>query len=575
MFLATTSIADHWKNEDDIVFLGKWCLHKNQSLLQNKTHVLLPYVWDDRKKLSESYIHANSLYDELLPPLVKWLNTYHQESHSEIYWEIIVGLWFKFFIHHSIDRFEALKQAKLFNSNLKTVITKSLIIPKSFLHFSDLSMESDEYNFCIFSEFIRAYNLFDHEEVELTYTPSSFTNKVMKKKQKFKNFLVTGFNKCNPGIFFYNSNIGIENELKISLKNLSLPGSLIYFQPCYKIAKRDFAPMPKLSLDSNADFKLFIFELAKRLIPSSYLESYKNLKSQAFNYFPSKVKNILTSNAIDYDDVFKIWVAFQKEKGSRLIINQHGGQYGAAFQLPLEDHEIKVCDQFLTWGWKSEGNQKVIPFYVPKKYIHRPQNNDATKILMATVSSSRYTKYFYSAPLSNQILQEFQMHLDFIEKLPLNFHSKIYYRMKKAYGQGEEVSLRTKFPDVQIEHAHIIPLERSIQQSRLFISTYNATTFLESFMMNVPTLLFWNFEHRELKEEVKRYYQLLVDQEILFDSAEKLSHKVQEIYKDPYLWWNKNSTQKALSEFGNYFTKKTSNYANLLENQINSNYKKQ
>jgi len=47
-------------------------------------------------------------------------------------------------------------------------------------------------------------------------------------------------------------------------------------------------------------------------------------------------------------------------RGTRLLYHQHGGGYGLQSQLALEDYEIRVSDQFYTWGWKRK-DTSVLP----------------------------------------------------------------------------------------------------------------------------------------------------------------------------------------------------------------------
>ena len=62
-------------------------------------------------------------------------------------------------------------------------------------------------------------------------------------------------------------------------------------------------------------------------------------------------------------------------------------------------------------------------------------------------------------------------------------------------------------PEIRVDPGHQ-DIRNLIKKSRLYISTYNATTYLESMAWNIPTIIFWNEEHWELKEDVKPYFEL-------------------------------------------------------------------
>ena len=52
--------------------------------------------------------------------------------------------------------------------------------------------------------------------------------------------------------------------------------------------------------------------------------------------------------------MFSYYVAKNIDKGSKLFIVQHGGCYGQFLFHSEQDHEIKISDKYLTWGWKND-----------------------------------------------------------------------------------------------------------------------------------------------------------------------------------------------------------------------------
>ena len=41
------------------------------------------------------------------------------------------------------------------------------------------------------------------------------------------------------------------------------------------------------------------------------------------------------------------------EFGAPLVIAQHGGHYGIGSFSSTEEHELKVSNKYLSWGWNS------------------------------------------------------------------------------------------------------------------------------------------------------------------------------------------------------------------------------
>jgi putative transferase (TIGR04331 family) len=87
----------------------------------------------------------------------------------------------------------------------------------------------------------------------------------------------------------------------------------------------------------------------------------------------------------------------------------------------------------------------------------------------------------------------------------------------------------------------------------LLVATYNATTYLETFSANYPTLLFWDFKFWELNDQAKPYFKNLYEAGILHYSPESLVNKLEEVYKDPMSWWMQKEVQLAKDEFCSKF----------------------
>ena len=101
-------------------------------------------------------------------------------------------------------------------------------------------------------------------------------------------------------------------------------------------------------------------------IPVAFLEGYKLLNKQVQSLpWPKSPKLIFTSNALWHDTVSMIYTAENVERGSKLIYGQHGG-YALPKFMWGEQHEIKISDKYLTWGWTEKNNSNVIPVGILK-----------------------------------------------------------------------------------------------------------------------------------------------------------------------------------------------------------------
>ena len=93
------------------------------------------------------------------------------------------------------------------------------------------------------------------------------------------------------------------------------------------------------------------------------------------------------------------------------------------------------------------------------------------------------------------------------------------------------------------------PMINELRESRLAISTYNATTYLQTFVADFPTILFWNPQHWEVRVSAQPYFDRLRQVGILHDTPERAADKVNEIADDPMSWWKQPRIQEAKDLF--------------------------
>ena len=92
-------------------------------------------------------------------------------------------------------------------------------------------------------------------------------------------------------------------------------------------------------------------------------------------------------------------------------------------------------------------------------------------------------------------------------------------------------------------------IDELIARSRVYVSTYNAATYLESFTMNIPTVIFWNPKHWELRDTAVSYFEDLKRVGIFHDTPEAAACHVKDVWDDINSWWDDRLVRKALKRF--------------------------
>lgn len=301
------------------------------------------------------------------------------------------------------------------------------------------------------------------------------------------------------------------------------------------------------------------FTIIRRLIPlhipMAYLEGYKGVVECANSVpWPQQPKVIFTSNDHLSSDMFKIWAAKKIEKGASLVIGQHGGHYGMTPWSFHENHEIAIADRWLSWGWSDKNNKQIQPVGNLITMGRSIQCDPKGQALMVEMTLPRYMSHMYAAPIAGQWLSYFEDQCSFINALPSELSIQLRVRLSKNdYEWNLKKRFHDQFPDLQFDSGHesIVSL---IKKSRLYISTYNATTYLESLAWNIPTIIFWNPSHWELNEDAEFYIGLLKSVGIFHDTPESAAEQMIKVWDDISTWWGSEEVQNARQEFCKYYS---------------------
>ena len=94
-----------------------------------------------------------------------------------------------------------------------------------------------------------------------------------------------------------------------------------------------------------------------------------------------------------------------------------------------------------------------------------------------------------------------------------------------------------------------------IKDCRIYIATYNATSFLEPLNWNIPTIIFWDPKYNELNEIAKSDFELLKDVGIFHETPESAAKQMTEIWDNIPYWWNNNKLQSTRRNFCEKYVK--------------------
>lgn len=562
-FLITTADERTWKFDCPSLFLGEWCrLYDRKHIWQGMDAEVVPYHWDDRERYFRDYAYLKNFYESILVRTGDALNRFHAVNHSTRYWRIVIGPWLYLFLQVLFDRWVTLQKAVddfVIDGTVILLQPESEMIPCNMLDFQQL-IWSDSWNHFICGNIIKTSGRIKWEERNSGLSRSKEDFLPVRKSNSLKwklykataPFLAAGTRKNDAFIIQ-----GLLPRLTDMLLQISL-GQLPkeWHSPCMKPGGPDFLRRGtfKLAAGDLDDFSQFVCSMIPRQIPVAYLEGYAQLVALTRELpWPSKPKVIFTANAYESDEVFKAWTAEKTELGVPLVIGQHGGFFGVGKWGVGEDHQVEIADRFLTWGW-SDLRKSIYPAMALAN-LGKPcgEWRRDGHLLLVTVSVARYCWKSSSWPTasgqSNRFLDE---QLRFARLLPPEIRGKLIVRMNKRWDEIQKTCYWRRWNEVCPE-AVLDPstesIEPQIRACRLYVSTYNATTFLTSLGRNIPTIMFWDPACMELRDSAKPYFDCLKEVGIFHETPESAAAQVVEVWDSVATWWNRPEVQRAREFF--------------------------
>jgi len=570
MFLVTTADQRHWKTDEEIVFLGEWCrLYSQKNIWSKLDHRVLPYHWDDRKRLYEDSLYLQSVYEKYLEQLTTRLNILHGKTYSGRYWRILIGPWLTYFIPVFYDAYRSIKVAEesgMITNTWLSDTSPGRYLPNDAEATLSWVLSDESYHHYLYSWVIKSRGKIPFEVNQTHYSQSALQAKktdlaINRVKRAIKNcfgwyakFLPESVNK----IFFANNYFSFVNYIKLQLSLGQIPTPF-----CLNITSCSIPMNTKLreglnQLPEGDDFQVLLSKIVPEQIPTVYLEGYLDMHERSLAAFPRRSKVILSGVEIYLNEGFKFWAADQADRSSELLGAQHGGGYGSSLITWLEDHEKKIFDRFFSWGWSEKINPAIAPLSSPQlsRQNKKIKPDPGGGILWIEISlAPRYLYVMYSGCLGPQVLEYIKDQERFAEAVSVEVFGLLILRLYPR-DSGWDVKKRwaDNYPSLNIYQGSK-PLARQLNECRLCVQTYNSTTLLETLAANFPTIIFLNPNHWELRKSVQPFFSELRRVGLLHDTPESAASKVNEIYEDPMSWWMSDKVQEVKNEFCHRFAR--------------------
>ena len=594
MFLIFSPDKQFWKKNVNYIFAGQWCtslkyISKNREKLR-----YLKYHWSNQNKFDNDVIKLDEIYEKYLTCLFKELNSIHSIKYSKNYWRIIIGPWLKSFIDTLYDRFLFIKTASKDKTINQTWITSEKLSPEFLGH----NFNHNSTNDILFSEILRFTNLIPYAEKNIIPNETKENSSVSFLRHFKKSPILLArqiyyvvLDRVLPQFFYFmNNDIAIGGDIflnridriKLQLKCKSF-FSIINGKKVSPKYEYDLNLRKKINLlESNDIFNKLLNKLLVESLPTVFLENYKFYNEIVLKNTPSKAKICYTAEHFHYIYFFKFWSAYQIETNNmKLIQIQHGGNYCTYKHKFFDKHILDCAYKYITWGASlSNSKAKKMPSLRLHKFINKIKFNDNFGSIMwvhtgvakyTTTAENQYVginmmNYFKDQKLFYSILN------NNVKKLLISRHFiNTWEDTKRIKEFAPNIKLQIVRKSEKLGKKNNFFLD--LKLSRISIHTANQTTFLETLSANYPTLIFWDPNLNQIRDEQKYLFDILIDAEILHLNPKTAALKLNSVYNDIESWWNSKKVQKARNLFCTELAYTNSDYLNIWKKEIQQELK--
>lgn len=550
MILQTTGGIPVDSFVDELFPLGYWCdAVDNHSI---KTALDLPDTGDVDVE-NESTRLIKILEESLYPRL----NSLHKVNFPDSYWRQSVGTFFQMLVPLIIQRYNLIRRARDHAGcdkflNLQTPeLASPLLDRRSLIQ----AANSHLWNYEIMTALCTALHLKPadtnpmHEiRQDLQIQPSRNSQSLWKK------LLATGLNfvATRSKFLIVRTMLPRRLEFLLAMRHFTFP--LVWDDDFVQGAKVDLKARSTLvsSLPTLSDYENAILKIATLQIPMLFIEDYAQARKHAHSKLPRRPSVIFTSNLHHGSDVFLLWIAEMRCKGTQIVIAQHGGVHSLCRDVPGDiQSEREQSDRYITWGkpnFESSvavAGPTLVNVGIKRKVRVTPKTGP---VLIILDSSYRYP----SVPRGMNGSRFRYSH--FLAQLIKHLDPNVVREIALRPYPGAELFDDPIVPLLGVDSRVIVddlyaPIQEIMSRSRIVIATSLGTTFFQAIHLRIPTILLLDPMLSPISPTVADMFENLKHSSIFFDDPRELADHINNCFMSIDNWWLEESLQNVIAKF--------------------------
>ncbi len=585
VILVKTEIEYNYFKNSTTLSLGNWCKGKKNLISSEDSHHVVASYGCSKEEKDIDFNLLLDLEEKIFPDLVDVLNRAHCLRESNRYWKILIGHWLRDYLTLLINRVKTLEKCFSNYSIDSTPIvycSNDIVCVNTIdlCHYAVLPL----WNSCLYGKII---NIFPNLKLDLiplnlkeniinNYSKEHLGRISLSLEDRLKRFLhlILPLPVPYQKVYIDSLPLTIKQHFLLHLLLGQLPGAI---RPLLNGIKslsfdknnclRNNLSM-EIAFKSNSNLEFIARNLLFEIFPLCYLEGFTDLQVQSSRLsWPKRPELILSKTSFYFNELFKVWTAYNVSKGTKYYVYQHGNNYGTHRYRNKTIEEV-TCDKYLTWGWKDNLECHLPTLLLNNKLI-TPKTYNKGKLLLVQSGNFRSVDTFdiYSA-----YIDYFKQQMLFVDTLDDSIRKdlvvRLYSQIESTINADPEHYWKKYQPNITLDKGSV-DYNSQLKYYRLIIFTMDSTGILEALYSNRPVLAFWEDELDHLRNTAIPYYQLLVDSGIIHLNPASASDFISEIWNDVGGWWNSIDVQNARTIFCNQYALYRPNPMSFLARTLN------
>ena len=565
--LVLTGWSKTWpKAPQESIFLGPWCFAYNESFSfdsQVRFH-LIPSPWKSWSEMRKASEYVDQVVDRLSPDLFSLLIDRNQTDHGPRFWQSLTIFWLNQWVGCCYERYWRLRYAHAYlNESVEVRIVRGsdhrFQGPNDVIHAASYD---PKYNLILMSEILRhgafpKFHLVEEDEGGHSASllipkdsPRGFAEQLKERAIRWLRGLAhVSSPRVRIGII---PGMDILDRVYFHLFSRFCPHHMQNAQGGQEDPTLNPEPV-KPQMEARNEFESILLQILPGHLP------------QAFSCVPKKVSAGVPELWIGCDiyyDHLVLNLAQSRSRGGKWFSAQHGGGYGHFLSFPLRKVEMETSDGFISWGWKEEGvqRQQYHPLPSPSMSKLKPHfPRESCHFLYLPNCYPPFPYRFISAmPPESQLSYQNSI-MKFFRALSPNSRSQAIFRPYFSdFGKNIRAQIQEILAPAQIQEGGEFMGE--LRKARLVVIDHLSTTLLQSFSLNIPTILFWEPSFFGLDTRTSAFLKEFHEVGIYRETPEEAAKRVEEVWDHVVEWWWSPSVQDVRKRFCRTFASRSSHW---------------